>query len=257
MPTGLFDLHNKTTLITGGSRGLGLALATGLAQQGCDVVLVARDQDRLTRAADKIKTETGRRVWTFTRDMQDTDNLEPFLAEVATETDGIDVLINCAGINLRAPSEEMPLATWNEVIQINLTAAFALSQAYCNQRRGAAQPGKIINIASLACHGARPTVAPYNASKAGLLMLTRTLGVEWAKYNINVNAIGPGYFQTEMTQPLADDPEFDRWVCARTPMARWGDPKDLVGAAIFLASAASDFVTGQIVYVDGGWTAAL
>ena len=257
MSTELFDLCNKKTLITGGSRGIGLALATGLAQQGSDVVLVARDQDRLTSAADQIKTETDRRVWAFSHDLHDTENLAPFLADVTAETDGIDILINCAGINLRGPAEEMPLATWNEVIQINLTAAFALSQAYCNQRRAAALPGKIINIASLACTGARPTIAPYNTSKAGLLMLTKSLAVDWAKYHINVNAIGPGYFQTEMTQPLVDDPEFDRWVCARTPMARWGDPKDLVGAAIFLASAASDFVTGQIVYVDGGWTAAL
>lgn len=257
MTTGLFNLTGKKTLITGGSRGIGLALATGLAQHGSDIIILARDQSRLDAAAEQIRTETGRRVWTSARDLHDTDNLAPLLADLATQTDGIDILINCAGINLRAPAEEMPLDTWNEVLQINLTASFAVSQAFCQHRRQAQLPGKIINIGSLGCHGARPTVAPYNASKGGLLMLTKSLAIDWAKYHLNVNAIGPGYFQTEMTQSLVDDAEMNHWVCSRTPFGRWGQTNELVGAAIFFASAASDFVTGQIVYVDGGWTAAL
>ncbi len=257
MTTEMFNLKNKKVLITGGNRGLGLALATGLAEQGCDIALLARDQDRLDTAAEQIKTKTARRVWTFPCDLADAEGLAPRFADIAAQTDGIDILINCAGINIRGPAEEMSLDNWNKVLQINLTAAFALSQAFCNHRRQAALPGKIINIASLACRGARPTIAPYNTSKAGLLMLTKSLAVDWAKYHINVNAIGPGYFQTEMTQVLKDDPEFDRWVCSRTPFARWGQPQELVGAATFLASAASDFVTGQIIYVDGGWSAAL
>ena len=257
MTSELFNLQGKKALITGGGGAIGQALATGLAQHGSDIILLDLGQDRLDRAADKIKTETGRHVWTFVRDLCEPGDLEPFIADIAAQTDGIDIIINCAGINLRAPAEEMSLEVWNKVLQINLTASFAVSRAFCNYRRQTGLPGKIINIGSLVSRSARATVAAYNTSKAGVLMLTKSLAVDWAKYSINVNAIGPGYFQTEMTQVLKDDPEFDSWVCSRTPFGRWGQTNELVGAAVFLASAASDFVTGQIIYVDGGWTAAL
>jgi gluconate 5-dehydrogenase len=134
---------------------------------------------------------------------------------------------------------------------------FLISQAFCRHRKQVAKPGKIINIGSLLCHAARATNAPYASSKGGLLMLTKSLAVEWAKYQINVNAIGPGYIQTELTKPLWTDQDFDKWVLSKTPLGRWGKPEDIVGTAIFLASPASDFVTGQIVYVDGGWLAML
>ncbi|UCF16643.1 MAG: SDR family oxidoreductase, partial [Phycisphaerales bacterium] len=142
-------------------------------------------------------------------------------------------------------------------IETNLTAAFAMSQAFCRHRIDAGKAGRIINIGSLTCHSARPTTAAYASSKGGLLMLTKTLAVEWAKYKINVNAIGPGYIATDLTKPLWTDEEFDRWVLSKTPLARWGRPDDLVGTAVLLASKAGEFITGQIIYVDGGWLALL
>ena len=142
-------------------------------------------------------------------------------------------------------------------MRVNLTAVLVMSQAFCRHRREAGGAGKIINIGSLMCYGARPTTTAYAASKGGLLMLTKSLAVEWARYNINVNAIGPGYIATELTEILQADEDFNRSVLTRTPLGRWGQPGDIAGAAVFLASSASDFVTGQILYVDGGWLAAL
>jgi len=257
MTAKLFQLNDKTALVTGGSRGLGLALAKGLAEHGADVAIAARDQPALDRARREIEERSGRRAWTFSFDLHDTDGIDAFFADVIRDTGGIDVLVNCAGINRRGPAEEITLANWNEVLQINLTAVFALSQAFCRHRKALGEPGRIINIGSLMCRAARPTTSPYTASKGGLLLLTRALAVEWARYKINVNAIGPGYFATELTKPLRDDPKLNEWVISKTPLGRWGRPDDLVGTAVFLASNASEFITGQIIYVDGGWLAGL
>ena len=257
MNDSLFDLHGQNALITGSNRGLGLALAGGLAQHGADVALLARTEDQLAHARSQIQTATDRTVWTFPFDLTDTDAIADCFERILTDTEHIDILVNCAGVNLRGPAEEISLQTWRQVFDVNLNAAFAFSTAFCRHRKACAAPGKILNIGSLACAAARPTTAPYTASKGALAMLTKSLAVEWAPYHINVNAIGPGYFQTEMTKPLLDNEDFSRWVISRTPLNRWGQPEDLIGAALLLTSPAGNFITGQIIYVDGGWLAAL
>jgi gluconate 5-dehydrogenase len=257
MESKLFDLSGKTALVTGGSRGIGLAIAEGLAEHGADVTLVARTKEKLAAAGQKIQAHTDAKVWTFAFDLGQSESIEDFFNSVVAQTAGVDILVNCAGTTIRGEAEEVDLVTWNKVIEVNLTSAFAMSQAFCRHRRDADKAGRIINIGSLTCHGARPTTAAYASSKGGLLMLTKTLAVEWAKYNINVNAIGPGYIATELTEPLWSNEEFDRWVLSKTPLARWGQPEDMVGTAVLLASKAGDFITGQIIYVDGGWLALL
>jgi gluconate 5-dehydrogenase len=253
----LFDISGKTALITGGNRGIGLAITKALAEHGADVAIVARTKKQLETAAEQIKAETGRKVWTFPFDLKNIDKIENFFEDIITETNGIDILVNCAGTTIRGATEELDLKAWNRVLEVNLTAILALSQAFCRHRTQSGKPGKIINIGSLMCHGARATTAAYAASKGGLLMLTKTLAVEWAKYNINVNAIGPGYIATDLTAPLQADEDFNKWVLSKTPLARWGQPENLAGTAVLLASGAGDFITGQIIYVDGGWLAML
>jgi len=178
------------------------------------------------------------------------------VARIEAEVGPIDILVNNAGIQRRAPLVDMPLETWNEVLTHNLTSAFLVGRAVA---RGmiARGRGKIINIASLMSEVGRKTIAPYAASKGGVRQLTRAMCVEWAPHNIQVNAIGPGYFKTELNAALLADKAFNDWVCTRTPAGRWGDPAELIGAAIFLASPASDFVNGQIIYVDGGILASI
>jgi len=257
MESQLFDLSGKTALVTGGNRGIGYAIAKGLAEHGADVAIVARTKEQLEAAKQQIQADTDKKVWTFPFDIKNIKGIEGFFKNIVSATKGVDILVNCAGTTVRGPSEEVDLKTWNQVIEINLTAVFVISQAFCSHRKQAGKAGRIINIGSLTCHGARPTTAAYASSKGGLLMLTKTLAVEWAKYNINVNAIGPGYIATELTEPLWSDEEFTKWVLSKTPLGRWGQPDDLVGTAVLLASKAGDFITGQIIYVDGGWLALL
>jgi gluconate 5-dehydrogenase len=257
MESELFNLEGKTALVTGGSRGIGLAVVQELATHGADIAIIARTKEQLEKAANQIQNNTGKKVSTYPFDLGDIKGIEPLFEKIAAETNGVDILVNCAGTTIRGPSEDVDLATWNHVIEVNLTATFVLSQALCRNRRQVDKGGRIINIGSLTCHGARPTTAAYASSKGGLLMLTKTLAVEWAKYNINVNAIGPGYIATELTEPLWTDDEFNEWVLAKTPLGRWGKPEDLAGTAVMLASKAGDFITGQIIYVDGGWLALL
>jgi gluconate 5-dehydrogenase len=257
MKSELFSLSGKTALVTGGSRGIGLAVAKGLAEHGADVAIIARTNEQLETAKQQIQTDTNKKVWAFTFDIKNIKGIEGLFESIVSETKGVDILVNCAGTTIRGPSEEVDLKTWNDVIEVNLTSVFVLSQTFCRHRRQVGKTGRIINIGSLTCHGARPTTAAYASSKGGLLMLTKTLAVEWAKYNINVNAIGPGYIATELTEPLWSDEEFTRWVLSKTPLGRWGQPDDLVGTAVLLASNAGEFITGQIIYVDGGWLALL
>ncbi|OHB76520.1 MAG: hypothetical protein A2Z25_03020 [Planctomycetes bacterium RBG_16_55_9] len=257
MESTLFDLSGKTALVTGGGRGIGLAIAWGLAEHGADLAITARTREQLETARRQIQTDTGKTVRTFPFDLENVEQIESLFENVVAETKGVDILVNCAGTTIRGPAEDVDLKTWNRVIEVNLTAIFVLSQSFCRHRKQAGKAGRIINIGSLTCHAARPTTAAYGSSKSGLLMLTKTLAVEWAKYNINVNAIGPGYIATELTKPLWTDDDFNQWVLAKTPLARWGQPEDLVGTAVLLASRAGDFITGQIIYVDGGWLALL
>jgi gluconate 5-dehydrogenase len=173
------------------------------------------------------------------------------VAAIEKEVGPIDILFNNAGIQIRHPCEEFPEEDWDRIIAVNLKGIFLMSkqvaQGMIQRRRG-----KIINMGSVQCELARPTIVPYAASKGGVKMLIRGMATEWGKYNIQVNGIGPGYFISEMTQKLVDDPNFNAWLCSRTPANRWGDPSELIGAAIFLASKASDYVSGLIIYVDGG-----
>ena len=257
METQLFDLSGKTALVTGGGRGIGLAIAQGLAEHGADIALIARTKEQLDAAGQKIQTETGKKVRTYPFDVENVGHIDALFESITAETNGIDILVNCAGTTIRGSAEDVDMKTWQKVLDVNLTAVFVLSQAFCRHRKRTGKSGKIINIGSLTCHAARPTTAAYGTSKSGLLMLTKTLAVEWAKYNITVNAIGPGYIATELTKPLWTDDDFNQWVLAKTPLARWGRPEDLVGTAVLLASKAGDFITGQIIYVDGGWLALL
>lgn len=257
MESKLFDLSGKTVLVSGGSRGIGFAAAKGLAEHGADVAIIARSEKQLKEAGDKIKEATGKSVWTFPFDVGDIDGIAGCFDDILARTKGVDILVNCAGTTVRKESEDLDLESWNKVIEVNLTAAFVFSQKFCRHCKQAEKGGKIINIGSLMCHGARATTAAYASSKGGLLMLTKTLAVEWAKYGINVNAIGPGYIATDLTASLRADEDFSKWVLSKTPLARWGRPEDLVGTVLLLGSKAGDFITGQIIYVDGGWLAQL
>jgi gluconate 5-dehydrogenase len=257
MDKGLFNLSGKKALVTGGSRGIGLGVAKGLASHGADIVIIARNESQLQAAKKQIQECSGNKVRTFSFDLGNTKGIENLFGNIVSETKEIDILVNCAGTTVRAPAEETAIEAWKQVIELNLTAAFVISQVFCRHRKEIDKAGKIINIGSLMCHGARPTTTAYAASKGGLLTVTRSLAVEWAKYNINVNAIGPGFITTDLTAKLQADKDFNKWVLSRTPIERWGEPEDIAGAAVFLASRASDFVTGQILYVDGGWVAAL
>ena len=251
----LFDLTGRTALLTGSSQGIGLALARGLAGAGAAVVLNGRDPEKLSRAADTLRAE-GARVATAAFDVTDGDSIAGALARLDPAFAAVDILVNNAGIHRRAPLADMTEAQWREVIDTNLTSAFLVTRELAPGMIARGR-GKIVNVCSLMSEVGRPTTGNYAAAKGGLKMLTRSMTVEWARHNLQINAIGPGYIETELTAPLRADPAFDQWIRGRTPAGRWGRPEELVGAAIFLAAPASDFVNGQILYVDGGLLAAV
>jgi gluconate 5-dehydrogenase len=250
-----FDLAGRHVLLTGGGSGLGLAVAEGLAGAGARLSLVGRDESKLRAAADRIG-EAGGTAAPFRCDVTDRDAL-PALVETAERAGGpIDALFNNAGVQQRAPVLAFPAEGWDRMIATHLSAPFFLSQAVARgmvERRR----GKIVNTLSLMSELGRPTIVPYTAAKGGLKMLTRGLATELGPHNIQVNGIAPGYFRTEMNEALMADPDFDGWVRNRTPARRWGEPHELVGAAILLASSASDFINGQVLFVDGGLTASV
>ena len=252
---GLFSLRGRRALITGAGQGIGLTLARGLGEAGAELVLNDLDPLRLERAVARLRGE-GFTVAGRCFNVAKAAEVEPALAECERTVGPVDILVNNAGIHRRAPLETMSLEFWQEVMDVNLTSAFLVTKAVVPGmiRRGR---GKIINLCSLNSEISRPSIANYATAKGGLKMLTRAMAVEWGRHNIQANGIGPGYMRTEMTGGLTIDPEFDRYIRARTPAGRWGEPRELVGAAVFLASQASDFVNGQILYVDGGLLAAL
>jgi gluconate 5-dehydrogenase len=251
----LFDLSGKIALVTGSSQGLGHTIARGLGQAGATLVLNGRNPERLNAAVAALSTE-GLKVTGTLFDVADAMQVREKIPALEREVGPIDILVNNAGIQRRAPLESVDEAVWQEVLNTNLTAVFLVSKAVV-QGMIARKAGKIINICSLMSEMARPTVGPYMAAKGGVKTLTKSMAVEWGKHNIQVNGLGPGYFVTPMNKPLVENPQFDAWIKGRTPTGRWGLPEELIGTAVFLASKASDFVTGQIIYVDGGILAAL
>lgn len=251
----LFDLTGQVALVTGSSRGIGFALAQGLAAAGAHVVLNGRNTDRIEAAAEILRGQ-GARIALSTFDVTDPQAAEQAVYAIERDVGPIRVLVNNAGIQHRAPLHEFPDDKWHELFRTNLDSIFYVSKAVA-KRMIPRKAGKIINIASVNAELGRPGIAPYTATKGAVKQLTRGMACDWAKYNVQVNAIGPGYFDTEMTQLLVQDAEFTAWLEKRTPAGRWGDASELVGAAVFLASAASSFVNGQIIYVDGGMTASV
>lgn len=251
----LFDLTGRIALVTGSSQGIGLALARGLGQAGASLVLNGRDEGKLAAAADRLRGE-GLRVSTAAFDVTQGAASEQAIARVEAEVGPIGILVNNAGIQRRSPLEEMSETQWREVIETNLTSAFIVTRQVA-PRMIARRAGKIINTCSVMSEVCRPTTGNYAAAKGGLKMLTRAMATEWARHNLQINGIGPGYFETELTKPLMENPKFNDWICARTPAGRWGKLEELVGAAVFLASPASNYVNGQIIYVDGGLLAAI
>jgi len=249
-----FDLTARIVLVTGSSRGIGRAIAHGLAAAGATIVLHGRDQGRLEATRLEFARQFGaHRVRAIAFDITDAAAVVSGIARVEAEVGPIAVLVNNAGVQHRVPLLELAVADWDRVLRTNLTSAFLVgrevARGMIERRRG-----KIINIASVQADLARATIAPYTASKGGLRNLTRAMTAEWAEFDIQVNAIAPGYIHTEMTQKLVDDEQFNSWILGRTPAKRWGTPADVTGPAVWLASDASDFVNGQVIFIDGGMT---
>jgi len=249
----IFDISGKVALITGSGQGIGYTLAKGLAGAGCTVVLNDIVEQRLNDAVEQLKKEDFNAhgvVFDVTNENQITEAVE----KVKKEVGEIDILVNNAGIQIRGPLEDYKLEDWNRLIGINLTGTFLVSKSVVKsmiEKRA----GKIINICSIQSELARPSITPYTASKGGVRNLTRGMATDWGKHNIQINGIAPGYFKTEMTKALYNDEKFDSWLCGRTPANRWGDPEELIGSTIFLASKASSYVNGHLIYVDGGMLA--
>ncbi len=249
-------LEGKTALISGGSRGIGRAIAELFYQEGANIYIMARNAEQLGQAAREIDTKNEDRVHPIPCDVGSKTSVDEAFERIEADGAVIDVLVNCAGVNLRGPLEDMPLETWQKVLDINLTGTFMLTQKCFKmfRQKGA---GKVVNIASLMSEIARPTISPYVASKGGVKMFTKAIAIEWAKYNIQANAVIPGYIATEMNTPLMNDPKFNQFIIDRTPAGRWGQPSEVAHAALFFASKGADFITGQLIAVDGGILAAL
>lgn len=256
MKTSPFDLSGRTALITGSVRGIGFAFAQGLAEAGARVILNGRNEETLAGAVTRL-TDLGHAADGSLFDVVD----EAAVAAAFTALDergiAVDILINNAGIQFRKPMVDLALADWQRVIDTNLTGAFIVAREAARRMIARGSGGKIINIGSLTSEAARATVAPYTAAKGGIKMLTQAMAAEWARFDIQANAIGPGYIATDMNAALLQDAAFDAWVKNSNPAQRWGQPEELAGTAVYLASSASNYVSGQIIYVDGGWLAVL
>ena len=251
----LFDLTGKRALVTGSSQGIGLALAGGLASAGATVVLNARNQAKLAEAAASLRSQAYS-VETASFDVTDSTAVEAAVARIEAEHGAIDILCNNAGVNLRGSLEDMPDETWHSVLATNLHSAFYCARSVAKRMipRGC---GKIINTCSVMSMLGRATTGPYTTTKGALGLLTKAMCADWAKHGIQANGIAPGYFATELTAPLRANAEFNDWLCKRTPAGRWGELPELMGAVIFLASDASSYVNGHLLYVDGGMTSVL
>lgn len=251
----LFNLNGKCALITGSSQGIGFALARGLSEAGASVVLNGRDCAKLEVAASSLR-EVGGNVSTLAFDVTDHAAAHEAIESFEAKTGPIDILVNNAGMQHRTPLEDFPIDAFEKLLRTNVTSVFNVGQACAKQmiQRGA---GKIINIASVQTALARPSIAPYTTTKGAVGNLTKGMATDWAKYGIQCNAIAPGYFDTPLNEALVNDPEFSGWLERRTPAGRWGKVEELVGACVFLSSAASSFVNGHTLFVDGGISVSL
>ncbi len=248
----LFDLNGKVALVTGATHGLGMAMANGLGAAGATLVINGNSSQEKIEKAVSAYQSSGFTAHGYRFDVTNEDDVESAVARIEEEVGPIDILVNNAGIIRRIPMLEMPLDEWELVVRTDLTSVFVVSKSIV-ARMVKRQQGKVINICSMMSELGRDSVGAYAAAKGGLKMLTRNMATEWARHNIQVNGIGPGYFATAQTEPIrVDGHPFNDFIVGRTPAGRWGDPDDLQGAAVFLASKASDFVNGQILYVDGG-----
>lgn len=254
-PASAFDLAGRIALVTGSSRGIGRTLAAGLADAGATVVLNGLNEVRLAATATEFAAAYGSdRIWTRPFDVTDAEAVDAAVDDIEAEVGPLRILVNNAGVQHRVRMLDLDIADWDRVLRADLTSAFLVGRAVARKMLARRQ-GKIINVGSVQSELARPTIAAYTAAKGGLRNLTRAMTAEWASDGIQANALAPGYIHTEMTQNLVDDATFNAWVLGRTPAGRWGSGSDLVGPAVWLASDASDYVNGQIIYVDGGMTA--
>lgn len=249
----IFDLSGKTAIVTGGSRGLGRAITLALAEAGADIAVISKTKVELEKVHEEI-TQLSRKCMYEALDIRDAAAVRSFVERVANEQKSIDILVNAAGITVRKKFLDLTEDDWDLILDVNLKSCFTTSQIvipYMQKQKN----GKIINIASLTSEVAINETAAYGASKGGVKQLTKAMAVEFAKDGIQVNGIGPGYFKTKMTEPIFNEESRLQWMLSRTPMGRTGVAGDLAGAAVFLASTASDYMTGQIIFVDGGWLA--
>lgn len=251
--SGPFSLDGRVALVTGASRGLGEAMARALAAAGADVICTSSSREGTDQTAAAVRAE-GRRAWQLAADVSDRAAVQRLVQEAEEAAGHVDILVNNAGITRRHPAANFPVEDWDLVMEVNLTSVFQLCQNFGRRmiERGA---GKIINIASLLSFSGGITVPAYTASKHGVAGLTKALANEWARHNVQVNAIAPGYFVTAVTQAIQDDPARSREILSRIPAGRWGSPDDLGGAVVFLAAPASNYVSGHLLTVDGGWMA--
>jgi len=251
----LFDLTGRLALVTGSSKGIGLAIARGLAEAGAAVAINGRDAAAVEQTVAALRGE-GHAAHACAFDVTDAEVVARAVNTIESDIGPIDILVNNAGIQHRSPLEDFPLDAWERLKATNIDSVFFVGQAVARHMI-ARKRGKIINIASVQSELARTNIAPYTATKGAVKMLTKGMATDWARHGLQVNAIGPGYFNTELNKALVDDPAFTAWLEKRTPAARWGEVHELVGAAVFLASDASSFVNGHVLYVDGGITASL
>ena len=251
----IFRLDGRLALITGSSTGIGLALARSLGQAGASLVLNGRNQAKLEAAAQALRGE-GFTVHAVPFDVVDAAAVESAVQSIESGIGAIDILINNAGLTRRMPLQNFPIETWNQIMRTNVDGVFITGQAVA-RRMIERKRGKIINLCSVQSELGRPGTGPYMASKGAVKNLTKGMALDWAPHGLNVNGIGPGYFKTELTEKLVNDPEFNDWLIKRTPARRWGEVEELGGAAVFLASEASRFVNGHVLYVDGGVLASL